>query len=187
MISIEEACRMTMVCGASVILALTWSLIKRLASVHICYVTAQVRHLKVLTRAARSMGSCIDNKAGSALGFSNAVSLEDSSLAEPINSQSIMNFYSHYGRKLNPTEVESLVQFERYRRDYSSQMSNLKVFPYVLGEYTNKPLQCLLVANDLKDCSKDNQLCIKKAKNNRSRLLETKSTNRIKKREDNSV
>ena len=170
---ISEACRMAVACGASVLLASALLLIRRLASAHICYVAARVRHLEVLTEAAARNIEPRMSDIGSALRSSELSGNE--ALTGDIDSQSIIKFYSGFGRHLNATELESITQFERYRQDYSLEMSNLKVFPYVLGEYTDKPLPYLLVANDLKDCREDNM------------IFKEKSTNRIRKKEDGSV
>lgn len=146
MLFMNEACKMAAVCGASFMLGSVWMLVQRLASAHIRYITARALRLEPVSanlHIKQNQQSCCE--AADALPCSDI--LPDSQ--NSVTRRSIINFYLAHGRKLNPTEIDSFVVMERYRRESNLNMSNLKIFDYILGEFTEKPLKNVLVANDV--------------------------------------
>ena len=140
---------MAAACGVSFMLASVWMLVQRLASAHIRYVTAKALRMELASenlRVKQSQQNCCE--AVDVLPCSEAPdTLFDSQ--NSVTRRSIINFYLAHGRRLNPMEIDSLVELERYRGESNLNMSNLKIFDYVLGEFTQKPLKNVLVANDI--------------------------------------
>ena len=149
MLFFNEACKLAAACGASFMLASVWMLVQRLASAHIRYVTAKALRMELASenlRVKQSQQNCCE--AVDVLPCSEAPdTLSDSQ--NPVTRRSIINFYLAHGRRLNPLEIDSLVELERYRCESNLNMSNLKIFDYVLGEFTEKPLKNVLIANDI--------------------------------------
>ena len=149
MLFFNEACKLAAACGASFMLASVWMLVQRLASAHIRYLTAKALCAELASenlRVKQSQQNCCE--AVDVLPCSEAPdTLSDSQ--NPVTRRSIINFYLAHGRRLNPTEIDSFVKLERYRRESNLNMSNLKIFDYVLGDFTEKPLKNVLVANDI--------------------------------------
>lgn len=66
----------------------------------------------------------------------------------PITRQAIIEYYASRGRYLTWAEIDEFTRFSRYSHVAQTNSSRQKILPYILGEYTDTPLESVYVAND---------------------------------------
>ncbi|MBR1601458.1 MAG: hypothetical protein IJ677_07760 [Alphaproteobacteria bacterium] len=153
--SIEETCRMVAIYGVSLIFASAWVLVQRLASAQIHYIKVKRRRLELELSEELSFR---EHKSELASYMHHELSEYDQirdlcaqdNPKEEISHRSVIDFYKIFGRQLSLEELKTFTEFERYRRESIVNMSNLKIFPYILGEYTGTPMKYVYVVNDNK-------------------------------------